>query len=263
LSNRLLEVNDVVKRFGGITAVSHATLDVEEGSITSLIGPNGAGKTTLFNLIAGVYRPEQGSVQFASKTISGKRPHRVAAAGLVRTFQHARALTRMSVFENMLLAGAGQPGENMLRIVTTPRAWRRREREVEAQATELLALVKLDHLSEAYAGTLSGGQRKLLEFARALMPEPRMIMLDEPMAGVNPTLGRELLEHMKHLRATRGLTFLLIEHDLEVVMEVSDRIHVMSEGTVLASGTADEIRRDARVIDAYLGVHATAGDPLA
>jgi neutral amino acid transport system ATP-binding protein len=260
LSRRLLEVDQVVKRFGGITAVANATLDVEEGSITSLIGPNGAGKTTLFNLIAGVYRAEHGDVRFAGEKISGKRPHRVAGAGLVRTFQHARALTRMSVFENMLLAGARQPGEHIARVVATPRAWRRREREVEAQAAELLALVRLDHLSGAYAGTLSGGQRKLLEFARALMPEPKMIMLDEPMAGVNPTLGRELLEHMQHLRASRGLTFLLIEHDLEVVMEVSDRIHVMSEGAVIASGTADEIRRDASVIDAYLGVHAAAGD---
>jgi branched-chain amino acid transport system ATP-binding protein len=260
LSSHLLEVNDVVKRFGGITAVSNATLEVEEGSITSLIGPNGAGKTTLFNLIAGVYRPEQGNVLFASRPISGKSPHRVARAGIVRTFQHARALTRMSVLENMKLAAARQPGENIVRVVAAPRAWRRREREVEARASELLALVKLDHLSGAYAGTLSGGQRKLLEFARALMPEPKMILLDEPMAGVNPALGRELLEHMLQLRASRGLTFLLIEHDLEVVMEVSDRIHVMSEGTVIASGTAEEIRRDARVIDAYLGVHATAGD---
>jgi branched-chain amino acid transport system ATP-binding protein len=249
---------EVVKRFGGVTAVSEATLDVKEASITSLIGPNGAGKTTLFNLIAGVYRPERGTVAFAGRTISGKRPHEVARAGLVRTFQQARALTRMSVLDNMMVAGARQPGENAARVLGTPWGWHRRERELAAQAEELLALVRLDHLAGAYAGTLSGGQRKLLEFARALMPQPQMLMLDEPMAGVNPTLGRELLDHMKHLRATRGLTFLLIEHDLEVVMEVSDRIHVMGEGVVIASGTGDEVRSDARVIDAYLGAHATA-----
>jgi branched-chain amino acid transport system ATP-binding protein len=258
LNEPLLEVVEVAKHFGGVTAVSNATLDVQRESITSLIGPNGAGKTTLFNLIAGVYRPERGTVVFAGRTISGKRPHEVARAGLVRTFQHARALTRMSVIDNMLLAGAEQPGENAARVVAMPRGWRRRERELKAQADELLALVRLDHLATEYAGTLSGGQRKLLEFARALMAQPEMIMLDEPMAGVNPTLGRELLEHMQHLRASRGLTFLLIEHDLEVVMEVSDRIHVMSEGTVIASGTGEQIRTDPRVIDAYLGAHATA-----
>jgi branched-chain amino acid transport system ATP-binding protein len=257
LNEPLLEVVQVAKHFGGVTAVSNATLDVQRESITSLIGPNGAGKTTLFNLIAGVYRPESGTVVFAGRTISGKRPHEVARAGLVRTFQHARALTRMSVIDNMLLAGAGQPGENAARVVATPRGWRRREREIKAQAEELLKLVRLDHLARDYAGTLSGGQRKLLEFARALMSQPQMMMLDEPMAGVNPTLGRELLEHMHHLRASRGLTFLLIEHDLEVVMEVSDRIHVMSEGTVIASGTGEQIRTDPRVIDAYLGAHAT------
>ena len=255
-SDTLLEVRDVAKRFGGLRAVDGASLDVARGSITALIGPNGAGKTTLFNLVAGLYSPEHGTVRFDGRSIGGRPPHAVARSGLVRTFQHARALTRLTVLENMLLAAPAQPGERFWRLFVTPLAVRRREREIERLAWELLTLVRLDRLAHEYAGVLSGGQRKLLEFARALMSEPTMIMLDEPMAGVNPTLGRELLDHMEALRAERGLTFLLIEHDLEIVMTVSDEVHVMNEGKVIASGPPEAVRRDQRVIDAYLGAHA-------
>ena len=254
----LLDVSDVAKSFGGLRAVDGASLTVAPASITALIGPNGAGKTTLFNLIAGVYRPERGDVRFAQRAIGGKSPHGVAREGLVRTFQHARAFTRLSVLENMLVAAPAQPGERFWRLFVTPRGVARRERSIETRASEILRIVRLDHVANDYAGTLSGGQRKLLEFARALMREPAMIMLDEPMAGVNPTLGLELLEHMQRLRAERGLTFLIIEHDLEVVMAVSDVIHVMNEGRVIASGPPDLIRQDTRVIDAYLGVHGGA-----
>jgi ABC-type branched-subunit amino acid transport system ATPase component len=156
----------------------------------------------------------------------------------------------------MRLAAPSQPGERFWRLFVTPGASRRREREIEAQAWDLLRLVRLDHLAHEYAGVLSGGQRKLLEFARALMLEPQLVMLDEPMAGVNPSLGLELLDHMQMLRAERGLTFLLIEHDLEVVMTTCDPVHVMNEGKVIASGAPAEIRKDKRVVDAYLGVHA-------
>jgi branched-chain amino acid transport system ATP-binding protein len=258
LSDALLEVRGVAKRFGGLRAVEGASLDVERGSITALIGPNGAGKTTLFNLVAGLYAPEDGTVRFDGRSIGGRSPHAVARSGLVRTFQHARALTRLSVLENMLLAAPTQPGERFWRLFLTPRAVRRREREIERRAHDLLTLVRLDRHAHEYAGVLSGGQRKLLEFARALMAEPAMVMLDEPMAGVNPTLGRELLGHMEALRAERNLTFLLIEHDLEIVMTVSDEVHVMNEGKVIASGPPDAVRRDPRVIDAYLGAHAAA-----
>jgi neutral amino acid transport system ATP-binding protein len=256
LSDTLLEVRDVAKRFGGLRAVEGASLDVERGSITALIGPNGAGKTTLFNLVAGLYAPEHGTVRFDGRAIGGRPPHAVARSGLVRTFQHARALTRLTVLENMLLAAPAQPGERFWRLFVTPRAVRRREREIERRAQDLLTLVRLDRHAHEYAGVLSGGQRKLLEFARALMAEPAMIMLDEPMAGVNPTLGRELLAHMEALRAERNLTFLLIEHDLEIVMTVSDEVHVMNEGRVIASGPPEAVRRDQRVIDAYLGARA-------
>jgi neutral amino acid transport system ATP-binding protein len=254
-SQAILQVRDVVKRFGGIAAVDGASFDVERGSITALIGPNGAGKTTVFNLIAGAHRAERGSVSFDDVRIDNRPPYAVARAGLVRTFQHARAMRRMSVLDNVMLAAPGQPGERLRRILLTPRSVRQAEDRVRTEAHELLALVKLDELADEYAGALSGGQRKLLEFARALMCRPRMIMLDEPMAGVNPTLGRDLLIHMCKLREARDLTFLMIEHDLDAVMSVSDRVLVMNEGRVIASGSPEEVRADERVIDAYLGAH--------
>jgi neutral amino acid transport system ATP-binding protein len=261
----LLEVRDVVKHYGGIAALDGASLDVEERSITGLIGPNGAGKTTLFNIISGFRRSESGTVRFGGERIDRRSPDRVARSGLVRTFQQTKALTRMTVLDNMLLAAQRQPGEHLARLVVSPRLVRQREREVEALARELLAVVRLERHADDYAGTLSGGQLKLLEFGRALMTEPRMVMLDEPMAGVNPTLGLELLDRVQELRASKGTTFLLIEHDLEVVMAVSDLIHVMSNGVVIASAPPREVRANTDVIDAYLGKHgdASAQSPAA
>ncbi len=256
MSTSLLEVRGVVRHFGGVAALDGASLDVASRSITALIGPNGAGKTTLFNVVSGFVRAERGTVTFAGRRIERLGPHRVVGRGLVRTFQTPRAMARMSVLENMLLAAPRQPGERLTRVLATPRAVRRREREIEARAQQLLQLVRLDGLADDYAGTLSGGQRKLLEFARALMTEPRLVLLDEPMAGVNPSLGRELLDHMRRLREDSGLTFLLVEHDLEVVMAMSDHVVVMNEGVVIAAGDPGSIRRDQRVVDAYLGTHA-------
>jgi ABC-type branched-subunit amino acid transport system ATPase component len=229
----ILEVRDVVRRFGGVRAVDGASLSVEAGSITSLIGPNGAGKSTLFHVVSGFLSAEQGEVAFEGKRIDRRPPHRIARAGLVRTFQHARVLRRMSVLDNLLLA-----------------------RPDDERARELLALVRLDAHTSDYAGTLSGGEQKLLDFARALMTEPRLLLLDEPMAGVSPTLRVQLLEHIHELRDRTGVTFLIVEHDLEVVMRASDRVIVMNEGRVIASGTPDEVRADPRVVDAYLGRHA-------
>ena len=184
--------------------------------------------------------------------------HEVARRGLVRTFQIPRALTRLSVLENVMLAAPGQSGENVIRALLRPGSTRREQQAVEARARELLHLVRLDGLASDYAGTLSGGQRKLLELARALMTEPRLVLLDEPMAGVNPTLGAQLLDHVEALRAEQGMTFVLIEHDMDVVMAVSDTVIVMDEGRVIAEGDPDQIRSDARVIEAYLGRHAEA-----
>ena len=255
----ILSVRDVYKRFGGILAVNGAALEVEEGSVTALIGPNGAGKTTLFNVITGFYRGERGSIQFRGREIMRRPPHVIARLGMVRTFQITKALARMPVIDNMMLAAANQPGESLVGLIVRAGAARRREREVRERAHELLEIFQLERLANEYAGVLSGGQRKLLEFARALMAEPTMLLLDEPMAGINPTLGARLLEHMHQLRDDRGMTFLFVEHDMEVVMGHSDRVIVMAEGRVIATGPPAEVRRDKRVIDAYLGGGAAVG----
>ena len=249
----LLEVEGLDKSFGGVAAVRDATFTVAEGSITALIGPNGAGKTTVFNLVSGFLPADRGRITFGGQRIDRRRGDAVARAGLVRAFQAARVLTRMSVMDNMLLAAPRQPGERLPLALLAPGRVRRREREVRQRAEELLHLIRLSHLVEAYAGTLSGGQRKLLELGRALMVEPRMILLDEPLAGVAPVLAEQLLDHIRELRERRGVTVLVIEHDMDVVMSVSDRVVVMDEGHVIAEGPPEAIQRDERVIEAYLG----------
>jgi branched-chain amino acid transport system ATP-binding protein len=250
---KLFTATEIHKHFGGIQAVRGATMDVEQGSITALIGPNGAGKTTFFNLITGFYRPDRGRAVFDGREIQGRPPYVIARQGMVRTFQITKALAAMPVIDNMMLAAPDQPGERLGNIVFRPFGWRKREAEVHEQAMELLDVFNLAKLADEYAGTLSGGQRKLLELARALMAKPRFLLLDEPMAGINPTLGKRLLDHMQRLRAEDGVTFLFIEHDMEVVMNHSDRVIVMAEGRVIAAGEPHEVRSDQAVIDAYLG----------
>jgi neutral amino acid transport system ATP-binding protein len=249
----LLEVDEVVKRFGGIRAVDGATMNVRSGEITALIGPNGAGKTTLFNVITGFYRGDRGSVGFDGRQVLGDPPYEIARQGMVRTFQITKALAAMPVLDNMMLAAPDQPGERFRNLILRPGVVRQREKEVRSEATELLELFNLHELANDYAGTLSGGQRKLLELARALMARPKLLLLDEPMAGINPVLGKRLLDHMQELRRDRGVTFLFIEHDMEVVMNHSDRVIVMAEGKVIADGEPDAVRANQRVIDAYLG----------
>jgi neutral amino acid transport system ATP-binding protein len=249
----LLEVDGVVKRFGGIRAVDGAAFKVAQGSITALIGPNGAGKTTLFNAITGFQRVDRGSARLAGEEVLHLPAYAIARRGMVRTFQITRALSAMPVIDNMTLAAADQPGERFRNLLFQPHAVRQRERQVRAEAIELLEIFDLDKLADDYAGTLSGGQRKLLELARALMTQPRLLLLDEPMAGINPTLGRRLLDHMQRLRQEQGMTFLFVEHDMEVVMNHSDRVIVMAEGRVIATGEPHEVRESPAVIDAYLG----------
>jgi len=254
LSDTPLRVENLQKHFGGITAVDGATFEVERGSLTGLIGPNGAGKSTTFNCITGVHEPDGGAVYFDDEDITGLEPHQVADRGLVRTFQIARELAEMTVLENMMLAPKEQIGEHLWRSVTPGLrgAVRDQEEAMLDRAWETLEFFEIDHLAEEYAGNLSGGQRKLLEMSRALMTDPKMLLLDEPLAGVNPTLEEKLLEHVHELRE-QGFTFLLVEHDMDVIMNHCERVIVMHQGTVLAEGTPAEIQSNERVIDAYLG----------
>jgi neutral amino acid transport system ATP-binding protein len=253
----ILAVRDVAKRFGGVRAVDGATLDVRPGSITALIGPNGAGKSSLFNVVTGFERADRGAVEFDGGAIHRLPPHAIARRGLVRTFQLTKTLSVMSVLDNMLLATRDHPGESLAGALLRPLASRRRERAARARALELLERFNLRDRAADYAGTLSGGQRKLLELARALMLEPRLVLLDEPLAGVNPTLGRRLLEHIEQLREHERTTFFFVEHDMEVVMRHSDRVIVMAAGRVIADGPPAAVAQDAGVVEAYLG---SAGD---
>jgi branched-chain amino acid transport system ATP-binding protein len=249
-----LRVEDLEKRFGGITAVDGASFEVERGTITGLIGPNGAGKSTTFNCITGFHRPDAGSVYFDDEDVTGQLPHELARAGLVRTFQIARELGEMTVMENMMLAPKNQSGETLWRsVLPGTRDGVRDQETVNLERTwRTLEFFELDHLWNEQAGNLSGGQRKLLEMARVLMTDPKVVLLDEPLAGVNPSLETRLLGHLHEL-ADRGYTFLLVEHDMDVIMEHCEHVIVMHQGKVLAEGEPAAIRDNEEVIDAYLG----------
>ena len=246
----ILIADKVTRRFGGLTAVDVDHVEIQRGAITALIGPNGAGKTTFFNLLTHFDQPDEGTVVFDGELTSGQRSHTLAAKGMVRTFQLTKVLAKMPVIDNMMLAAQDQRGESMWRALGN--GWRGQERDVERRALEILDQFNMTHMKDEFAGALSGGQRKLLEMARAMMAEPKLIMLDEPMAGVNPALTQSLLGHVKRLRA-EGITVVFVEHDMEVIFAVSDRITVLNLGEVLAEGTREEIRGNPEVVRAYLG----------
>jgi len=256
----ILVADDVPKSFGGLCAVRVDRLQVQRGAITALIGPNGAGKTTLFNLLTGFDRPDSGRWSFDGRPLAGLPAYRVARAGMVRTFQLTKSLTLLTVLENLKLASMQQPGERFFASLVRP-LWRAQEEDIERRADEMLARFSLGRLRDDFAGTLSGGQRKLLELARALMAQPTMIMLDEPMAGVNPALTQSLLGHIRRLR-DEGMTILFVEHDMDVVMGISDWVACMAQGRLIAEGPPASIGSDRAVIDAYLGAHhgRRAGD---
>jgi len=247
-------VADGVKRtFGGLTAVDVQHLEIPRGAITALIGPNGAGKTTLFNLLTGFDVPDEGSWQFEGNSLARVPAFKVARRGLVRTFQLTKALGLLTVLENMKLGATGQKGENFFRSLF-PAFWRKQETDIEAKARVILAKFKLDAKEADFAASLSGGQRKLLEMARALMSDPTLVMLDEPMAGVNPALTQSLLEHILDLK-DQGMTVLFVEHDMHMVRHIADWVVVMAEGKVVAEGPPDSVMQNQAVIDAYLGSH--------
>ena len=251
----LLDVRAVTRSFYGVAALRGVTLAVEASRITGLIGPNGAGKTTLFNCVSGLVPPDAGRIVFDGADITGARPDAIARRGLVRTFQIARGFPRLTVLEHLLLHGQAQPGEALaLALLRTP-AMREREATLYARALEVARRLELTRVLYNTAAELSGGQKKLLEIGRALMAEPKMLLLDEPIAGVNPTLAREIGEHLQAL-AAEGLPILLIEHQMDMVARLCNRVIVMAEGRYLTAGNFDEIARDQRVQEAYMGRRA-------
>jgi len=249
----ILVADSVHRQFGGLVAVDVDHVEIQRGVITALIGPNGAGKTTFFNLLTGFDEPDRGRWTFDGDDVTGRSGYKLARSGMVRTFQLTKSLSRMSVIENMKLGAQSQRGERFWSSLM-PLAWKAQEKENEERAEALLERFRLDHMRDEFAGSLSGGQRKLLELARALMADPHLIMLDEPMAGVNPALTQSLLGHIKSLR-DEGRTVLFVEHDMDVVHDISDWVVVMAEGQVIAEGPPESIGTNQEVIDAYLGAH--------
>ncbi|MGI9577108.1 MAG: ABC transporter ATP-binding protein [Microthrixaceae bacterium] len=250
----ILVLDGLKRHFGGLAAVDVEHLEFQRGAITALIGPNGAGKTTLFNLLTGFDSPDEGTWALDGQDVTGMKAYQLARLGMVRTFQLTRVLSKMTLLDNMALAGTDQRGEDLL-AAPFKGLWRKRENSVEARARELLELVGLRELVDDRAASLSGGQRKLLELARTLMVEPELVMLDEPMAGVNPALTESLLEHITGIRDA-GRTVVFVEHDMDVVQRISDWVVVMASGSVLAEGPPGVVARNPEVIDAYLGVRS-------
>ncbi|ATW89194.1 amino acid/amide ABC transporter ATP-binding protein 1 (HAAT family) [Halohasta litchfieldiae] len=248
----VLEVEDLQKSFGGLVATDHATFEVERGTITGLIGPNGAGKSTIFNLISGFYESDGGTVTVNGTDVTNREPYEVAEQGLIRTFQTPRKLEGMTVREAMLIGPRNQPGESFLTLFTDPATVNEAESANLADAQRILEEFEIDHLATQPATDISGGQMKLVELARAMLAEPEILLLDEPVAGVNPTLRNTLAEQIRRLNE-QGTTFLLIEHDMEFVMSLADPVVVLNQGSVLMEGKPDEVQSNDRVIEAYLG----------
>jgi branched-chain amino acid transport system ATP-binding protein/neutral amino acid transport system ATP-binding protein len=251
----LLDVKGLRQRFGGVTALDGADLSVEQGRITGLIGPNGAGKTTLFNAVTGVLTPNEGVVRFDGTEVTGWRPDRLADIGLSRTFQIARGLAQLTVIENLMLYGKHQPGETFAAAILRTSAARTRESALRERAITVARELNLLHVGDNRAVDLSGGQKKLLELGRALMAEPKLIMLDEPAAGINPTLAKKLGEHILALKS-RGMTFLIVEHNMGLVAALCDHVVVLVQGKRFIEGRFSDLRADARVQEAYMGHRA-------
>ncbi len=249
----VLEVDGLTRRFGGLTAVDRCSFHIDAGRITGIIGPNGAGKSTIFNIVAGALPPTGGRILFEGEDVTGLPAHVLFHRGIVRTFQIPHEFGRLTVLENLMTVPAAQPGERLWPVWVAPGAVARREREVRERAEETLEFLTLWELRDALAMHLSGGQKKLLELGRAMMAEPRVVLLDEPGAGVNPTLLVKLGNMIRRLNRERGYTIVIIEHDMDFIASLCERIIVLAQGAVLTEGTMAAVRRDARVIDAYLG----------
>ena len=249
----MLEVRNVIKTFGGLQAVAGCSLSVKKGTITGLIGPNGAGKTTLFNLITGFYKPDRGQIFFHNRRIDHLPPYRIFHRKIFRTFQITREFNRLTVLENMMIVQPYQVGERLFYTWLPGRIIKKEEQAIKVKALAILDFMELSPLKDEYAGSLSGGQKKLLELAKSMMAEPDLVLLDEPGAGVNPSLMKRLVAKIQVLAAEKGITFFLIEHDMDMVMKLCNPVIVMSEGKKLTEGTPDEVRKHEGVLEAYLG----------
>ncbi|QDL91218.1 ABC transporter ATP-binding protein [Paroceanicella profunda] len=253
MSGTALQVDALTRHYGGVRAVNGASFEIPEGSITGLIGPNGAGKTTTFNMIAGAETPTSGRIRFRGQDITGRPTHELFHLGIVRTFQLPQEFARLTALENLMAAAPGQPGESILLNWLAPGRVRAREAEVLERAEESLAFLGLSQVRDIPAGNLSGGQRKLLELGRTMMTDAQLVLLDEPGAGVNPTLMLRIADMIRRLNAERGYTFCIIEHDMDLIAALCDPVIVLAEGRVLTRGAMADIREDPRVIEAYFG----------
>ena len=249
----ILQVDGLSKYFGGLAAVSNCTLNIKKGSITGIIGPNGSGKTTLFNLIAGNLKPNQGKVLFNNDDITGVPAYELFSKGILRTFQIAHEFTNLTVLENLMMVPGNQTGEKLMNVLMSSKTIKSEEEEIKNKALEVAEFLNLKHLSNELAGNLSGGQKKLLELGRTMMVDANLVLLDEVGAGVNRTLLKDLGTAILRLNKERGYTFCMIEHDMDFISRMCDPVIVMSEGSVLFEGTSDEVKKNEKVIDSYLG----------
>lgn len=249
----MIRIEDISKSFGGIQAVDGCSFEVAEGRITGLIGPNGAGKSTLFGIVAGFIKPDSGRIMLDGEDVAGVPPHRLFQRGLVRTFQTPHEFSRMTVRENLMLVPMGQRGESLLQSWLRWSSVKREETRLLAQVDDVLSFLNLDHVADQQAGNISGGQKKLLELGRTMMTDAKVVLLDEPGAGVNRTLLATLADAIERLNRERGYTFCLIEHDMDLIGRLCDPVVVMANGRVITQGDFDSVRRDRQVIDAYLG----------
>tara|TARA_Y100000768_G_scaffold79228_1_gene56192 strand:+ start:2039 stop:2809 length:771 start_codon:yes stop_codon:yes gene_type:complete len=252
MSNNLIEVKNLKKTFGGLTAVDIENLTFNENELTSIIGPNGAGKTTFFDLISGFQNSDNGDIYLNDKDISNFQPYKIARMGMVRTFQLTKVFDRMTVLENLLFSGSEISNESLFKSIIKSKSQKNYEEHLRDKARDIMDELNILHMEDSYARELSGGQKKLLELARSIINEPEILLLDEPLAGVNPKLAEDILSLIKKL-SNKGITILMVEHNIEAVMKISDRIVVLAEGSLIADGNPNDIRTDTNVIEAYLG----------